>query len=524
MSLRSQCSVVIVHWNSVSVLQAQLAVLATFIDDIIVVDNNSTAFDKKILADFPSVRLVQNPYNRGFGAACNQGAVLAKHHWLLFLNPDATVTEENLADWLEKMQEAGLVASSPVSESNYMKPVPTPLSLLVEFSPVGKILPLHIFGSPTLVGGLLLIQTTVFRSIGGYDERFFMWFEDSDLTRRLLDQKHAIGRLPIPVTHQGGGSVKQLSQKLHRQLFFTSMRVYARKHFCFFGRKIVEIVARRFDSSQLLPTCNPELISVVVPNIRAELLNAFVQQIPTTEASTEYMVVTTSLGVDELWRYRAKWPLVRWIILEKPLGFASTVNIGLRAAAGSYCGTVNDDVSFPSQVFTELRATAEKSQKKAGSINPAILNSDDLIESIGVSVLPKGKALVNEGGGLYSEYLAKNPAKILEVNATNAACVLYSKEALEAAGIFDERFGSYLEDIDLSLRLDRKGYLNLVVPYISILHQKHQTTKTFGKYKHYLDWKNWMLLIAKNWSLQSFVRHLPSIMLERLRNTWALIK
>ncbi|MFH1967549.1 MAG: glycosyltransferase, partial [Patescibacteria group bacterium] len=110
------------------------------------------------------------------------------------------------------------------------------------------------------------------------------------------------------------------------------------------------------------------------------------------------------------------------------------------------------------------------------------------------------------------------------VDATNAACVLYSRPALDQVGLFDERFGSYLEDIDLSLRLTRAGWQNLVCHEVAVVHQQQASSQTLGWRKNWLDTKNWWLVILKNWSCRQWLKYWPGILLERGRNLSGLIR
>ncbi len=220
-------------------------------------------------------------------------------------------------------------------------------------------------------------------------------------------------------------------------------------------------------------------------------------------------------------------------------GFAPTVNRGFRSAAktADWYGTVNDDVILSAGWLRRLLQRAEKF-KKVGSINPVILNplnsqlrtssfqlptpNSELptpnsqlstsfkIESAGIRILPIGKAMP----------ITQIMIKPTVVDATNAACVLYRAEALKQVGFFDEKFISYLEDIDLALRLKRAGWLNLVIPDVTVIHQRHATSQKSlsAKRRAWLNLRNWWFVILKNWSWQWWLKYGPQILLERGRN------
>ncbi len=244
--MKKTVSLIIVHWNTLDLLETLLAGLGTSKEiEIIVVDNHSDNFlSKTQLIKYPAVTFVINQENKGFASACNQGAAKATGKWLLFLNPDVLITGSEVLAMVEYAESNHLDALSPNPDSKaYAKPLPSPMSLLQEFTPLGKLLPASKTIRKTLAGGCLLIKKTILEQIGGWDEQFFLWFEDSDLTKRLYDTKHAVGWYPKPIFHKGAGSIKKLSESNQKRMFFNSMKLYASKHFTLFGRVIVRLIA-----------------------------------------------------------------------------------------------------------------------------------------------------------------------------------------------------------------------------------------------------------------------------------------
>jgi GT2 family glycosyltransferase len=225
--MKKTVSLIIVHWNTPDLLETLLASIGTSEGiELIVVDNHSENFlSETQLKKYSNVTFLINQENKGFSSACNQGALKAIGKWLLFLNPDVTITASEVLKMVEYAESHRLDALSPNPKSEgYAKPIPSPMSLLQEFTPLGKLLPASKATRKTLTGGCLLIKKTILDQIGGWDEQFFLWFEDSDLTKRLYDANDAVGWYPKPIAHQGAGSINQLSKDKQKQLFFTSMR------------------------------------------------------------------------------------------------------------------------------------------------------------------------------------------------------------------------------------------------------------------------------------------------------------
>lgn len=237
---------IIVHWNDVAMLNQQLKkLLPTSELEVIVVDNDSI-FSPTVTRSFKrlsskKIRVIRNKKNIGFAAACNQGARIAKGEWLLFLNPDTHIATAEVLKGVSLAEARKIQAFSPMQRSdNYFKPLPTWMSLLVEFSPLRRLVPLSVFSKRTLFGGCLFIRRDLLHTVGGWDEDFFLWFEDSDLTAKIYRSGEVPGWISLNYTHVGGHSFTQLNETKKRTLFFQSMNIYANKHFGWIGRIIVK--------------------------------------------------------------------------------------------------------------------------------------------------------------------------------------------------------------------------------------------------------------------------------------------
>lgn len=243
-------SVVIIHWNTPKSLKKLLTSLKLDKElQITVVDNNSDKSVSWITKDFSQANLIQNKKNLGFAAACNQGSHDSKGEWLVFLNPDVLISNKEIFNLIGQAKEKKLDAFSLITQEDYRKPLPSGLSLLTEFTPLKYVLPLSLFPKKTLVGGLLFIKKTVLEKVGGWDERFFLWFEDSDLTKRLYDKDYQVGWIKSDIKHVGGESFQLLNEKKKRIIFFSSMEIYAKKNLFWLEKAIVKMLKFRFTGS-----------------------------------------------------------------------------------------------------------------------------------------------------------------------------------------------------------------------------------------------------------------------------------
>ena len=532
--MKKNLSIIIVHWNTHDYLRKLLTFLSFQQNfQIIVVDNASKKPPAEIKKEYPDIQLIQNNFNRGYAFACNQGATKALGparrsfneggEWLLFLNPDIEINPQQITDLVKYAEKNNLDACSVKTNNSYQKPLPFLLSLLIEFTPLVKLVSLGLFSQKTLFGGCLLIKSNVLECLGGWDERFFLWFEDSDLTLRLIKNQYKIGWFNLAIQHSGGASFKKLNKQNQRDIFFHSMDIYAKKHFSLFGRLIISLLKKKYTARKLLPELQ-NITSITIPNLKKNLLKSFLkknEKCLTSTPGVEWTVVTSSIKYESVWDWRRQYPEIRFIPFEENKGFASTVNIGFRVATGKWIGTINDDIIL---TINWLKNLVNCVDKLTGSINPVIEKENGEIESMGIKLLVKGKAEP------IIRYLSGNgravqvPKSYYEVDATNAAAVIYSKTGLNKVGLLDEKFGSYLEDIDLSLRLTRAGYKNIVSLKSRVKHVGQSSSKDLGIKKQLYDFRNWVYVILKNWSLKELVLNLPGIIIERLRNISGILK
>ena len=205
-------SVIIVTHNSLPILGDCLRHLqkatASEEPELIVVDNNSTKDPSEVIGTFfPRATVLHNRGNTGFARACNQGAKVANGAKLLFLNPDVLLDPEavdNLQAAAARPQ-AGLVAGRLRYPDGRFQATcrnfPKPTNLLFSRGSIlTKLIGRSVTGAnlvytlpdydevtpvPAVAGTLLLVSRSVFQQAGGFDSRFFMYMEDTDLSLRI---------------------------------------------------------------------------------------------------------------------------------------------------------------------------------------------------------------------------------------------------------------------------------------------------------------------------------------------------
>lgn len=234
--------VIVSHCSAVTIETCLRSVLASTAPvDVIVVDNASDDATRALLDEArtvePCLRTVLNDDNRGFAAACNQGAALASGDALLFLNPDAFVTADTvkrLRALLASRPELGLLGCRVLDErgraqgpqrrreptwrrslmsltglSRFERRWPALAGVEVVDSPAGTTGG-DLLDVDAVNGAVMLVPRRVFERVGGFDEAFRLHAEDLDLCRRIRDAGFRVAMTPsVAVAHVGGVSSRR---------------------------------------------------------------------------------------------------------------------------------------------------------------------------------------------------------------------------------------------------------------------------------------------------------------------------
>lgn len=276
--------IIIVNWNAGQQLRDCLgSIVSTGRDGfslgrVVVVDNasNDDSLDGLDTLSLP-LTIIRNSTNRGFGAACNQGAALSDADYLLFLNPDTRLFENSLAVPLafmqdETNQDVGICGIQLIDETGDVARTCAYFPSLARFAvhAIGlnklqrlKGLGVHMAEWDHLsdnqvdqaIGAFFFMRRTVFEAVKGFDERFFVYFEEVDVSLRARQAGWKTVYLAgAQAFHRGGGTSRQV--KAMRLFYLLRSRLlYGLKHFALwqvwllFGLTLmVEPISRTFFS------------------------------------------------------------------------------------------------------------------------------------------------------------------------------------------------------------------------------------------------------------------------------------
>ncbi|HQW83178.1 MAG TPA: glycosyltransferase family 2 protein [Ferruginibacter sp.] len=223
--------------------------------EIIVVDNNSTDGSKEYLPPlFSKINFIWNNSNQGFAKANNQALTIAKGDFILYLNPDTILPEDCIVkcmQFFEQHKNAGGLGIQMIDGSgNFLKEskraFPSPLTSFFKLSGLTKLFPKskifaryhlgHLSNDrnqevDVLAGAFMLIPKNVLNEVGNFDERFFMYGEDVDLSYRI--QKAGYKNYYFAdsaIIHFKGESTKRGSLNYVR-MFYKAMNLFVKKHY-----------------------------------------------------------------------------------------------------------------------------------------------------------------------------------------------------------------------------------------------------------------------------------------------------
>ena len=248
-----ELSIIIVNWNGAEFVGKCLkSVFESKFNkpwEVIVIDNNSSDKSVEIIKQFPQVIAIENKENVGFGSANNQALRQTTGKFVFFLNPDVQIFPDDLEKLVEKIEEEekiAIVAPQLVNEDGSLQKEIGPFPGLVDSILV--LLKLHRLPffkdlvypkvdysqeqeAEHLMGSALLIRRAVLDSVGVFDEHFFLWFEETDLEKRIKAAGWKLIYYPqVHVVHLLSKSIKKVSP-LKRQLMWSkSLEIYFRKH------------------------------------------------------------------------------------------------------------------------------------------------------------------------------------------------------------------------------------------------------------------------------------------------------
>lgn len=273
-------NIIIVNWNTSQQLADVVASIKNhhegLVESVIIVDNastdNSLALLETQVTTLPfALHVIRNKENRGFAVACNQGSLLAKSEYILFLNPDTRLFKKSLSDSLAFMgrpenDKVGICGIQLVDETGKISRscarFPSVWPYWAGALGISKLPWLRSWNHHMrdwdhastrevdhVIGAFYLVRRTLFEKLKGFDERYFVYLEDLDFSLRANKAGwKSIFLADVQAFHAGGGTSRQVKAI---RLFYSlrSRLLYGFKHFsswCVFALLLLTMLIEPF--------------------------------------------------------------------------------------------------------------------------------------------------------------------------------------------------------------------------------------------------------------------------------------
>lgn len=247
-------TIIILTFNSSRFISSLLESLNSFKNDseILIVDNDSSDDSVKIAKKFESyVKVIETGENLGFAKGINLGAKQAKGKYVLFINPDTILKSGKLTDLIsvfEKNEKAGVVGgklmggngSPEKSAGRFFGLLETLLIVLGLDESFGiRFSPKKISRVDFVSGGFMMVDSQLFKKLGGFDENFFMYVEDMEFCFRVKKAGRETYFTPeVVLAHAGQGSSSRSFAIYH---IYKGILYFYKKHKSKLGYEIIKL-------------------------------------------------------------------------------------------------------------------------------------------------------------------------------------------------------------------------------------------------------------------------------------------
>ncbi|KAB8036832.1 glycosyltransferase [Silvanigrella paludirubra] len=255
MNLNDLVSICIVNWNSGDLLNNCLKSISNQTPNIEVIIFDNASSDKSIINienKFPTLdlKIIKSDLNLGFGKACNILSKNSSKPYILFLNPDTEINKNALTKPIQfllnnqnvavcgimLLNNANEVSRSCARFPKFLNLIFTSLGLNKLSGKLFKSFHMHEWDHKTssyvdhVIGAFYLIKKDIFEKLQGFDEDYFLYFEDLDLSKRVQKSGYKIFYMTDACAfHIGGGTTDKIRDK-RLYLSIKSKLLYSKKH------------------------------------------------------------------------------------------------------------------------------------------------------------------------------------------------------------------------------------------------------------------------------------------------------
>jgi len=258
--LNKKLSIIIVNYKSKDFLEKCIISACKKINsnipfEFIIVNNDTVEKIDFISEKYSNVKIINNKENVGFGAGNNIGAKEAQGEFILFLNPDAEIISNNLENVFKQFssnEKIGALGSGLLNSSDDVQVWSSGLEinlLNLILNNLGFLKSKKIWESKEKVftdwvsGAAMFTKRSFFKEVGGFDEDYFMYFEDMDFCRRIRENGQKVLYFPeFQVKHMNGKSYN--SERSQKKDYYNSQEKYFKKHYGNFSYYTIKLLGR----------------------------------------------------------------------------------------------------------------------------------------------------------------------------------------------------------------------------------------------------------------------------------------
>jgi len=250
----------------------------------------------------------------------------------------------------------------------------------------------------------------------------------------------------------------------------------------------------------------PPRVSIIIPHLAGEelLCRCLGSLEKTTYPRWEVLLVDNASTDGSVETARARFPWLKVVRNQTNLGYAGGCNVGIRHSSADYVLLLNDDTEVEPTCLSTLVEVAE-SDTRIAACQPKIRSlvnrrrfdysgaAGGMMDIFGYPfALGRIFEVVEEDSGQYD--------RIRDIVWASGTATLLRRSALEEVGLLDEDFFAHMEEIDLDWRLHLRGYRVVAVPGAIVYHQSGSTLRAQSPMKLFLNHRNNLVMILKNYS------------------------
>ena len=440
--------------------------------EIIIVENNSVEKETFVYYEtlknrYPNVRILTWKKEFNYSAINNFAVREARGEYLLFLNNDVEIITES---WLEEMlqlcqqKDVGMAGAKLYYPDDTIQHAGVVVGLGGVAAHVLCKLPRDAEGYmgrlrcvqeiSAVTAACMMVKTSVFKAVGGFDEELKVAFNDIDLITEEQEKKNwEAGRKALE-EHYRRAEVSATAELADKKGWY-------RSHLTISGEPMISVIIPSKDHINDLELC--------ISSIEEK----------TTWKNYEIIIVENNSVEKETFVYyetlKNRYPNVRILTWKKEFNYSAINNFAVREARGEYLLFLNNDVEIITESWLEEMLQLCQ-QKDVGMAGAKLYYPDDTIQHAGVVV---------GLGGVAAHVLCKLPRDaegymgrlrcVQEISAVTAACMMVKTSVFKAVGGFDEELKVAFNDIDLCMKVRKYGVKIVFTPYAELYHYESKS-------------------------------------------------